>query len=248
MDMRLMNRRTDSRGTVRRTAARREPARQAIPAKLGHLSAMDLFRDLKAEEIEEIDRAMIQHSCSKGRVLYTPGETGEVLYILRTGSVQIYQMSPEGLKLVIAVLGPDAFFGEMGCIGQGMYDTFAEAVEDSVIYALSRRDVERLLLAKPKVAIRILEAVGRRVVEAERQLEELAFRGLIPRLASLLLKEADGDLVAGMTHRDIAERLGVYRESATTALGELKGSGMIDIGRRRVTITDRSGLERTAAW
>lgn len=153
-------------------------------------------------------------------------------------------MSPEGRKLVIAQLPPYSFFGEMSCIGQGMYDTFAEATEESLICTMSRSDVERLLLSKPKVALRILEAVGRRVVDAERQLEELAFKGLIPRIAAL---QADGDEVHGLSHQDIAERLGVYRETATSALNELKTAGIIEIGRKRITITDRQRLERAAS-
>ncbi|MCA1600960.1 MAG: Crp/Fnr family transcriptional regulator, partial [Acidobacteria bacterium] len=160
---------------------------------------------------------------------------------------QIYRMSPEGRKLVIAKLPPYTFFGEMSCIGQGMYDTYAEAIEESLICTMSRNDVERLLLAKPKVALRILEAVGKRVVDAERQLEEIAFKGLIPRLAALLLREAEGEEIKGLSHQDIAEQLGVYRETVTSALNELKAAGIIDIGRKRITIIDRKRLERAAS-
>lgn len=219
----------------------------ALRAKIGYLSAMELFRDFTPDEMQEIDRATRMQTCTAGRVFYSPEETGEVLFILKKGAVQIYRMSPEGRKLVIAQLPPYSFFGEMSCIGQGMYDTFAEATEESLICTMSRSDVERLLLSKPKVALRILEAVGRRVVDAERQLEELAFKGLIPRIAALLLREADGDEVHGLSHQDIAERLGVYRETATSALNELKTAGIIEIGRKRITITDRQRLERAAS-
>jgi CRP-like cAMP-binding protein len=214
--------------------------------KAGYLSAMDLFRDLSQEEMQEIDQAIFMQTCKAGRVFYTPGQTGEVLFILKKGSVQIYRMSPDGRKLVIARLPPYTFFGEMRCVGQGMYDSFAEATEDSLICTMSRSDVERLILSKPQVALRILEAVGKRMVEAERQLEELAFRGLIPRIASLLLREAKGNELRGLSHQDIAESLGVHRESATIALNELKSAGIIDIGRKRIAILDRARLERAS--
>jgi CRP-like cAMP-binding protein len=232
-----------------RTATAAEPEyaeESALRQKIGYLSMMDLFRDFTPEQMEEVVRATRMQTCKTGRIFYTPGETGEVLFILKTGAVQIYRMSPEGRKLVIAKLPPYSFFGEMSCIGQGMYDTFAEATEDSLICTMSRSDVERLLLSKPKVALRILEAVGKRVVEAERQLEDLAFKGLIPRIASLLLREADGNEVHGLSHQDIAERLGVYRETATSALNELKTAGIIEIGRKRITIVNRPRLERAA--
>lgn len=215
--------------------------------KIGYLSMMDLFRDFTPEQMEEIVRATKMQTCNSGRIFYTPGETGEVLFILKTGAVQIYRMSPEGRKLVITKLPPYSFFGEMSCIGQGMYDTFAEATEESLICTMSRADVERLLLSNPKVALRILEAVGKRVVDAERQLEELAFKGLIPRIAAFLLRQADGDEIHGLSHQDIAERLGVYRETATSALNELKTAGLIEIGRKRITITNRPRLERAAS-
>ncbi len=221
-------------------------ATSGLRDKIGYLSAMNLFRDLSPDQMQEIDRATRMQTCRAGRVFYTPNETGEVLFILKKGAVQIYRMSPEGRKLVIARLPPYSFFGEMSCIGQGMYDTFAEATEESLICTMSRSDVERLLLSKPQVALRILEAVGGRMVEAERQLEEIAFKGLIPRLAALILREAENDEVKGLSHQDIAEQLGVYRETVTSALNELKTAGIIDISRKHISITDRKRLDRAA--
>ncbi|HEU0174450.1 MAG TPA: Crp/Fnr family transcriptional regulator [Blastocatellia bacterium] len=207
---------------------------------------MDLFRDLTPEEMEEVERATVMQTYPAGRVFYTPGDTGEVLFILKQGVVQLYRMSAEGRKLVIARLEPVCFFGEMSCLGQGMYNTYAEATEDSLIYAMGCHDVGRLLLAKPKVAVRILEAVGQRLVNAERQLEEMAFKGLIPRVATLLLGAAEGNEVKGLSHQDLADRLGVYRETITHALNELKKANILNVGRKRITIVDRKRLERAA--
>ena len=225
----------------------RDVESDSLRNKIGYLSMMNLFHDLSAAEIGEIDRATRMVACSAGRVFYSPDDRGEVLFLLKKGAVQIYRMSPDGRKLVIANVPPFSFFGEMSCIGQGMYDTFAEATEDSLICTMSRSDVESLLLSKPKIALRILEAVGKRVVEAERQLEELAFKGLIPRLASLLLRDSENNEITGLSHQDIAERMGVYRETVTSALSELKTAGLIEIGRKRITITDRTKLELTAS-
>lgn len=209
--------------------------------------APDLFRDFSAEEMREVERVTATRRFQRGAVLYTPGETGEALFLLREGAVQIYRMSPEGRKLVIAHLLPFSFFGEMTCIGQGMYDTYAEVTEDSVLLLMNCADLERLLVSKPQVARRILEAFGRRVLEAERQLEDIAFKGMAARVAALLLREDDGGEVRGLSHQDIAERLGVYRETATNALNELKNASIIRIGRRHISILDRRRLERVAA-
>ena len=206
----------------------------------------DLFRDLSPEELAEIERISVTRALPRGFVLYTPGETGEALFLLRGGSVQIYRLSPEGRKLTIAHLLPLSFFGEMSCIGQGMYDAYAETTDDSEVMALNCADLERLLASKPQVARRILEAFGRRVLEAERQLEDIAFKGMAARVAALLLREADDGEVRGLSHQDIAERLGVYRETATNALNELKAASVISIARRRIKILDRERLRRAA--
>jgi CRP-like cAMP-binding protein len=206
----------------------------------------DFFQDFDAEEMREVERVTTTRAFSKGEVIYTPGETGEALFLLRAGAVQIYRMSPEGRKLVIAQLLPFSFFGEMSCIGQGMYDTFAEVVEDSTIVTMNCAVLNRLLATKPEVARRILEAFGRRVLDAERQLEETVFKGIPARVAALLVRESKGDAVDGLTHQDIAERLGVYRETATNALNELKAAGLIEIGRKHIHILDRERLTRIA--
>jgi CRP/FNR family cyclic AMP-dependent transcriptional regulator len=206
----------------------------------------DLFQGFDAEEMREVERVTTTRTFSKGQVIYTPGETGEALFLLRAGAVQIYRMSPEGRKLVIAQLFPFSFFGEMSCIGQGMYDTFAEVVEDSTIVTMNCAVLNRLLATKPEVARRILEAFGRRVLDAERQLEETVFKGIPARVAALLVRESKGGAVDGLTHQDIADRLGVYRETATNALNELKAAGLVEIGRKHIRLLDRERLSLAA--
>src|SRR5947209_1345267 len=211
----------------------------ATTSRSGQDPAPDLFHGLTDEERREVERVTTTRSFRKGEVIYTPGETGEALFLLREGAVQIYRMSSEGRKLVIAHLLPFSFFGEMSCIGQGMYDTFAEVTEDSTIVTMNCAVLNTLLIRRPQVARRILEAFGRRVLEAERQLEDTVFKGIRGRVAALLLREADGDEVDGLSHQDIAERLGVYRETATNALNELKAAALIQIGRKHINLLHR---------
>jgi len=61
------------------------------------------------------------------------------------------------------------------------------------------------------------------------KIETLALKGLIPRLAILLSERADNGVVAGMTHKDLADHLGLHRESITATLGELRKAGIITI-------------------
>jgi len=213
--------------------------------KLGFLSNIELFQDLSTKEIEELEHLITISTVKRGKVFYRPEETGEVLFILKSGRVQLYRISPEGKKLVIASLGPGTLFGEMALLGQQMHNTFAEAAEDCLICVMSRKDLERLILNKPQVALRVLEITGRRLRDAEERLETMAFKGIPARLASLLLRisaERDSLEITGLTHQDLAETVGTYRETATQVLNDLKHQGLIDIGRKRITIIDPEGL------
>jgi CRP/FNR family cyclic AMP-dependent transcriptional regulator len=214
--------------------------------KLQYLQANELFSDFSREQLEVFHDTIQMRACRAGHVFFRPGETGEVIFMLKEGSAQLYRISEDGRKFVFVSIPTGSFFGEMSCIGQGMYDCFAEASQDAVICTMSRSDVVRLIHQHPAFAIRLLEAVGRRMVHAERQLEDLAFRGLIPRLATFLLEHARDAELAGLSHQDIAERLGVYRETATYALSELRRAGLIEIGRRRIRVLDARGLREHA--
>lgn len=218
--------------------------------RIAYLHMVDIFQDLSEEEIAEIDRAMTITTGRRGKIFYMPEDTSEVLFLLKEGRVQLYRISPEGKKLVIGTVGPGAVFGEMALIGQGMHNTFAEATEDCVLIVMSREDVERLLITKPQVALRIFEAMGNRLKETEARLEAIAFKGIPARLASLLLQLADerqSDTIQGLTHQDLGERIGTYRETTTQTLNSFKAGGLIDIGRKRIRILDREGVERIAA-
>ena len=201
------------------------------------------------------ERKITMHTCERGRVFYLPGETGEVLYILKEGRVQLYRLSAEGRKLVIATLEPGTIFGEMSMIGQGMYDAFAEAAEPCTICVMSRRDVDALIRGKPQIALRLLELVAVRMQELETQLEDIAFRSVPVRLATLLLRLA-GDskgaaptaaTVGDLTHQDLADMLGVYRETVTTALDNFRNNDIIAIGRRQLVLRNVPRLRELAA-
>ena len=139
-------------------------------AKVEYLSETDLFQDMTARDLQQLERSTAMTTCERGTVFYTPGETGEVLFILKQGRVSLYRMTSEGKKLVTATVEPGTVFGEMSLIGQGMVDSFAEAAEDCTLCVMSRMDIERMLRDYPIVSIRLLELLARRLGEAEERL------------------------------------------------------------------------------
>jgi CRP-like cAMP-binding protein len=216
--------------------------------KSEYLQMHDLFRDLCHEDIVDIERQTTMTTCHKGKIFYVPQDTGEVLFLLKEGAVQIYRLSRDGKKLVLARLEAGAVFGEMALVGQGMQHAFAEALTDCTLCMMNRQDIEQLILQRPGVALRFIEWMGRRLRDTERRLEEVTFKSIPERLAGLLLRLATNDdsRIVGYTHQELGEMLGTYRETTTQTLNEFKAQGMIEIGRKLIEIKDRDALHQVA--
>jgi CRP-like cAMP-binding protein len=223
---------------------------QANKIKFDYLSNIQVFRDLTPNELAQMDRQVTMSTCQPGKIFYMPEDSGEVLFLLKKGRVQLYRIAPNGKKLVMATLGAGAIFGEMSLVGQGMHNTFAESVDECVLCVMSRSDVERLVQEKPEVAFRFVEALGNRLTQLEARLEDIAFKTVSARLATLLLKlsEEQGgrQTVTGYTHQDLSEMLGTYRETITQTLNDLKAEGLISIARKQVVLLNMPRLHALA--
>jgi len=221
----------------------------ATLTKIDYLKMADIFRGLSRAEMQEMDHTTTMSTRRRGKIFYQAEDTSEVLFILKKGRVQLYRLTPDGKKLIVADIGAGSIFGEMAAIGQGMHNTFAEAIEDCLLCVMSQHDVERLILSKPVVAMRVMNLLAERLHQAEARLEDMAFKSVSGRLASLLLtlSKEYGSHIYGYTHQDLADAVGTYRETVTLTLNEFKSQQLIEIGRKRIDILDPAGLKIVAA-
>jgi len=232
--------------TVKNMSTRKERPKQTTSfVEAASLSSIDLFRDLPTSCLRALEKASTTQELEAKHVFFQPGEMGHVLFLLEKGSVETFRMYG-AKKLIIAELKPPAIFGEMGCVGQCMYHCSAQTTSPSRIRVIRRTDLEALLQQYPQMTRRLLDLVSERFLHVLLDLEATSFRQLIPRIAGLLLARAEDGCVQNLTHREIAQHLRVYRESATAALGELRKAGIITMGRKEIRIVDRVRLERAA--
>ncbi len=230
------------------------PIQSGAPAdrpetKLGLLRSSDLFSDLSDQEMGQVEEMTVMTHCERGRLLYAQGDTAEALFLLKRGRVDIYRISPDGRKLLLAVIEPGTLFGNMAFTGTSMQDAFAEAVEQSTLCVMSRHDIEELVRQFPSVGIRLLDAVSRRVRELEVRLEEGLLRDMTSRVAAALLRLRQrqvSDEIA-ITHQELADNLGTYRETVTNTLGELQDKGVVNLQRGRIDIVDPRALAEIVA-
>ena len=218
-----------------------------VSLKFHLLSSLDIFRDLSQEEIHGIEEMVQMVTFKKGHVLYRPEEQAEVLFLLKKGKVHIYSLTAEGKRLLVEIVTPGTFFGDMPLTAQSMHQAFAEAVEDSLICVLSRADMERLLIQKPQVALRLVESLSRRLEETRTRLEEATLRNATARVGRTILRLAQGaSELLGMTHQELADATGLYRETVTNVLGHLQAQDLLELGTKKIVILDRAGLQKTA--
>ena len=219
------------------------------------LSKIDILAGLSEPEMNRIVDAAPARTYQAGELLYTPHRPVEVLFLLKRGRIRVFRGSPEGRALTTAIVSPGTMFGEMALLGQRMYDNYAEALDEAYTCVMDQADARRLLLSDPRIAARIVEILGRRLMAMEQRLSEAVFSDVPHRVAAALCALADGHPAAAqagparldVTHSQVAELAGTSRESATKALGDLAGQGLLRLGRGRITIVDRSRLAAQAA-
>lgn len=221
--------------------------------KASFLASTFMFQHLQADEIQALARiATLQH-CQMGRILYHPGETYTAFFILKVGSIQIYHLSSDGRKLITQTVTAGDCFGAFPTSMPASYTTFAEAMSNSQLYVIAKGDMDTLLRNKPAIAYAFLKMMGQRLLELEERLTATTFQSVTARLTTLLLQLVQPQqhphspqAVHGYSHEDLADRLGVYRETVSAALRELKESGAIEIGRKHITINHPEQLETLA--
>lgn len=213
------------------------------------LTAVDLFADLTADEVEEIDRMAPSGSYRSGELIFSQSQPTTALFILKAGRVRIFRLAEDGKALTMAILEPGAVFGEMLLVGQRMHDNYAEAIEDVVVCRLDVREVERYLLADPRIATRVARHLGEQVALLEERLMDLAVRPIEARLAGTLVRLAaserrsrQGFVTIRLTHDQLAGLLAATRESTSKAMSDLATRSLIRQARGRITVLDLDGL------
>lgn len=208
------------------------------------LRQIEIFQDLLPEDMLTVERTTRMTAARKGQVIYHQDENAESLFLLKEGRVRLFRLNVTGKKLDLAVIEPGTFFGEMPLLGERMRNASAEAISDCMLCVMSQADIERLVLTKPRVGLRMLEIMGRRLVATETRLEDIAYRGVPARLAAVLLRlgSEEGHIIEGLTHQDLGDMVGAYRETVTKVLDQFQASGYVELARRRIRILDADGL------
>ncbi|MBA2713623.1 MAG: Crp/Fnr family transcriptional regulator [Rubrobacteraceae bacterium] len=223
--------------------------------KLRLLSMVDVLEPLSGEELEEFGRRVPDTHVERGQVFYAPGDESEALFMLKRGKVRIYKVSPDGWEFTLAVVEAGTMFGEMALTAQRMREAYAEATEPSDICVLRRGDLERIVRANPDVGLAMMRVLSERLRACEERLEDIGFKSVSARLASLVLQLAKSEgimtsegprIPTHYTHQQLATMIGASRESVTRAFTKLQGEGAVELKDRRIYLKDVDTLASAA--
>ena len=225
------------------------------PDKQILLRDIEIFQDLTEAEADALGEKMPLKNVAAKTVLYTPEEPTEVLFLIKKGRVRLFRLSADGRTVTTAILEKGTFFGQLALLGQQLYGNFAEALTDCVICFISRADAKTYLIGDARIAYRVIETLGRRLLEIEQRLADAALKHVPARVASLLLQIAEKQVREGganhpatdaieinFTHEELAQLLGIHRETISRTLKEFSRLDLIRLGRGRIALLDAKGL------
>lgn len=226
------------------------------PDIIAALKATQLFSALDDTELSAFARRTAVRRMNVGQLLFSEGESCTGLYVIASGRVRVFKMSPSGRERVLTIEGAGNTIAELPVFDGGPYPASAAAAEESQLLFVSRSDFRACCLEHPEVALKVLQTVGSRLRLLVGIIEELSFTSLRQRLIAWLLREAQARgrsdergtvLELGVSHQEIAAQIGTVRELVSRNMARLQAQGLIQVKGHEVTILDRHALEADLA-
>jgi len=186
----------------------------------------------------------------KNSVILFEDDPGDALYVVATGQVKVVLIGEDGREVILSVMGPGEFFGEMSLLDDEPRSAHVIAMEESALVVLRREDFEGILSQTPAIALALLREMSRRLRRADEKVGSLVLLDVQGRVARLLLdmaSEEDGERITRrLTHHTIAQMIGSSRETVSRTMRDLVDRGLIAVQRRDIVIRDKAALEQSA--
>ena len=208
------------------------------------LRTIPLFSGVRDPELEQIAGVAAHRKVPRGTVIVRSGDPTDSLYILINGSARVMNSDEEGREVILSILGPGDFFGEMGLIDGSPRSADVVAAESCELLVISKADFKRCLQENFEVALNIMKRLVERLREADRKIESLALMDVYGRVAKLLLDVSeihDGRRIIPrrLTKQDIAKMIGASREMVSRVMKDLEGSGYILVDDGQIVLNEQ---------
>lgn len=220
--------------------------------KFWYLQKTNIFSDLTYDDIKDIEKITQLTTSQKLQPIYIEGSLAKNIYIIKTGKVKISKFLPDGKEITLTILGQGDIFGELSLFDDINNHT-AEGLENTDLCTMKKEDFENLLKTKPDLHFKVTKLIGFRLRSVENKIQEVLFKDIKSRLASLflnLLKKYSKNTTDGievnlnLSHEEIGKLIATNRQTVTQKLNEMKNEGLIDTRRKRIIITNLEELKK----
>lgn len=214
------------------------------------LDAIPYFSALTAEERSRAAAMARRKQVRADQVLFMEGEPCAGLFVVISGLVKLYKISPDGKEQVLRHMAAGESFNEVPVFDGGANPVSAMAVEPGEILILSRERVLELLREYPAFTVAVVQVFASRLRHLVMLVEDLSFRQVTARVARIVLQSVTPHEGVGagvgarsrVTQREIAEMAGTRREVVARALKALEEAGAIKIDRDGIRIANQEKL------
>ena len=202
------------------------------------LQRVPLFAGLPAEALAALAGRLRRRRLPPNMPIVYKGDPSGALYLIASGRVKVHQATLSGDEVILNVLGPGDFFGEMSLIDGGPVSADISTLEAVELLLLEGDALRQTIAGQPAVAWALLQILTRRVRDQNERAEMLMTRDVAGRVADCLLRLAkahgtplpDGKSICvdvSLTQSDLAALIGATRERVSRALTAFRTSGTI---------------------
>ncbi len=205
--------------------------------KSGILSRISLFENLTPDQLEAVSEITTNRMVTKREQLIHSGVSGDAVFVLVQGAVQIYNITSEGKEVVLKVVKPGEMFGEVVLFERETYPASAIALKNSQLFSFKRTDFLNLLDER---AFRdaFISQIMKKMRYLTEQYHSLSTLDVVDRLFRFF-KEHYGEakeFTTGLSKKDIAAAIGTTSETLSRTIKKIQGCGAIIWEGKHVTI------------
>jgi len=212
------------------------------------LSSCRFFGAVSAEGVARLAQMAIVRRYPKGQMIFRQGEACPGMFLVGSGLVRVFKISPAGREHVLHLVSPGGTFAEAAAIGGFDCPAFAEALEDTTCVLLPMERFGRALREDHQLCLQLLVSMAGWVKRLLGIVEDITLRDAIGRVARYLLSVADNDGAVRLPSlkKHLASHLNLTSETLSRTLRRLMDMELIEEKDEGMVVNDRAALEEIA--